>query len=124
LDLSLGPKRRDTQDRYQDETRPGHCKHLEEENLVKTKYTLDQGGLYRISELPTESALQQAAAFLADLVKDRAFLDSLILPLAEEAEGERDWYVARHYGAERGTYSLKVFVWPSGTGTQIHDHSS
>ncbi len=124
MDLSLGPKKRDTQDRYQDETRLGHCKHLEEENPVKTIYTPDQGRLYRISELPTESALRQAAAFLADLVKGRAFLDSLILPLAEEAEGERDWYVARRYEAEDGAYFLKVFVWPSGTGTRIHDHSS
>ena len=32
-----------------------------------------------VSELPTEPALRQAA-FLADLARDRTFLDSLILP--------------------------------------------
>jgi len=91
---------------------------------VKTIFTPDQDELRRCSELPMEPALRQAAAFLADLVRDRTFLDSLILPLIHEAEGEKDWYVARRYQAENGAYSLKVFVWPSGTGTRIHDHSS
>ena len=91
---------------------------------MKTIFTPDQDELRRISELPMEPALRQAAASLADLVRDRTFLDSLILPLIHEAEGEKDWYVARRYQAENGAYSLKVFVWPSGTGTRIHDHSS
>lgn len=91
---------------------------------METIYTPDQNELRRISELPTVPALRQAAAFLADLARDRTFLDSLILPLIQEAEGEKDWYVARRYQAEDGAYSLKVFVWPSGTGTRIHDHSS
>ena len=25
---------------------------------------------------------------------------------------------------ESGAYSLQIFVWPSGTGTRVHDHSS
>ena len=29
----------------------------------------------------------------------------------------------RHEG-EDGAYSLQVFVWPAGTRTKIHDHSS
>jgi predicted metal-dependent enzyme (double-stranded beta helix superfamily) len=124
LDLSLGLSGRAAHDRNQDETRPGRCKRHREENLVETIYTPDQNELRRISELPTEPALRQAAAFLADLVRDPFIQDSLILPLIQEAEGEKDWYVARRYQTEDGAYSLKVFVWPSGTGTRIHDHSS
>jgi predicted metal-dependent enzyme (double-stranded beta helix superfamily) len=124
LDLSLGLWWRAAHDRNQDETRPVRCKRHSEENPVETIYTPDQNELRRISEFPTEPALRQAAAFLSDLARDRTFLDSLILPLIQEAEGEKDWYVARRYQAEDGAYSLKVFVWPSGTGTRIHDHSS
>ena len=47
---------------------------------METIYTPDQNELRRISELPTVPALRQAAAFLADLARDRTFLDSLILP--------------------------------------------
>lgn len=91
---------------------------------MTTTFLPNASELRRISELPTESALPRAATFLADLVKDEAFLDSLVLPLVAEAEGENDWYVARRYEPEDGAYSLKVFVWPSGTGTNIHDHTS
>jgi predicted metal-dependent enzyme (double-stranded beta helix superfamily) len=81
--------------------------------------------LRRISRLPTEKALRQAAAFLAHLVKDLDFLESRIVPLLEEARDRGDWYVAhRHDYHEDGSYSLQVFVWPPGTGTRIHDHSS
>ena len=80
--------------------------------------------LRSICELPTESALPRAARFLADLVKEPAFLGSQILPLLGAARYAEGWYVARRYQAEDGAYSLKVFVWPSGTGTRIHDHSS
>lgn len=91
---------------------------------MKTKFTPDQEELRKISQLPTEPALRQAAAFLADLVKDPAFIESLAFPLIEESELESDWYVARRYESDDGAYSLKVFVWPSGTGTHIHDHTS
>jgi predicted metal-dependent enzyme (double-stranded beta helix superfamily) len=91
---------------------------------MRTRYTPNQDELRNISKLSTEPALRQAAAFLADLVKDPAFLDSLVFPLVEEAETEKDWYIARRYEPDDGAYSLKVFVWPSGTGTMIHDHSS
>ena len=80
--------------------------------------------LREISKLPTEIALQQAATFLAHLVKDRIFLGQDLLPLLEEARGEENWYVARRYDGEDGSFSLKVFVWPPGTETNIHDHSS
>jgi predicted metal-dependent enzyme (double-stranded beta helix superfamily) len=80
--------------------------------------------LRSICELPTESALPRAARFLADLVKEPAFIGSQILPLLGEARYAEDWYVARRYDAPDGAYSLQVFVWPAGTGTRIHDHSS
>jgi len=80
--------------------------------------------LRSICELPTGSALPRAARFLADLVREPVFLGSQILPLLEEAEYADGWYVARRYDAPDGAYSLRVFVWPAGTGTKIHDHSS
>lgn len=80
--------------------------------------------LRKLSELPTEQALPLAAAFLARLVKDPDFVASQILPSLEEAGDTEDWYVARRHDGEDGSYSLKVFLWPPGTGTKIHDHSS
>ena len=91
---------------------------------MATKLTPDTNELREISRLPMESALPRAARFLADLVKDSGFVEARILPLLAEAKLRRDWYVAREYGGEDGSYSLKVFVWPAGTGTRIHDHSS
>ena len=69
-------------------------------------------------------ALPRAARFVASLVGDPVFREAEILPILEEAEGARDWYVARRYDGEDDPYSLRVFVWPAGTGTKIHDHSS
>jgi len=80
--------------------------------------------LRSICELPTGSALPRATRFLADLVKEPAFLGSQILPLLREARYAEGWYLARRYDAHDGAYSLQIFVWPSGTGTRIHDHSS
>jgi predicted metal-dependent enzyme (double-stranded beta helix superfamily) len=80
--------------------------------------------LRRICELPTGSALPRAARFLADQVQHPAFLGSQVLPLLEEAEVARGWYVADRFDAHDGAYSLQIFVWPSGTETEIHDHSS
>ena len=57
-------------------------------------------------------------------MKEPAFLGSQILPLLGEARYAEGWYVARRYDANDGAYSLQVFVWPAGTGTTIHDHSS
>jgi predicted metal-dependent enzyme (double-stranded beta helix superfamily) len=94
------------------------------ERLMATKLTPDTNELREIAKLPTESALPRAARFLADLVKDSGFVEARILPLLAEAKHRRDWYVAREYGGEGGSYSLKVFVWPAGTGTRVHDHSS
>jgi predicted metal-dependent enzyme (double-stranded beta helix superfamily) len=91
---------------------------------MTTSLTPDTIQLRKIGDLPTELALQQAATFLAHLVKNPNFLDSLILPLLEEARSREDWYVAHRLDAEDGSFSLQVFVWPPGTQTKIHDHSS
>ena len=79
--------------------------------------------LRRISGLPTDAALSRAVPLLEELVEDPVFLGAEIFPLLEEAKGAKNWYVARRY-EEKGSYSLQVFVWPAGTGTRVHDHSS
>ncbi len=84
---------------------------------------LDTNELQEICELPAELALRRAAPFLADLVRDPVFLEAEILPPLRGAQGASDWYVAHRHDAEDGSFSLKVFVWPPGTGTRIHDHS-
>jgi predicted metal-dependent enzyme (double-stranded beta helix superfamily) len=91
---------------------------------MTTSLTPDTIQLRKISELPTELALPKAATFLSYLMKDTDFVDSLILPLLEEARSRVDWYVAHRHDAEDGSFSLQVFVWPPGTRTKIHDHSS
>lgn len=91
---------------------------------MTTTLTLDTNELRRLAELPAEQAPRRAGSFLARLVKDPAFVGSEVsLPL-REAKGRKDWYVARRHDGEDGVFSLKVFVWPAGTGTRIHDHSS
>src|SRR5215213_10170773 len=85
---------------------------------------LDTTKLEKLSNLPTQVALQKAAAFLTHLVRDPAFLDAHAFPLLEEARGVEDWYVAHRYDGQDSSYSLQIFVWPAGTRTQIHDHTS
>ena len=93
--------------------------------MATTSFALDMSELEKLSELPTELALQQAAPFLAHLVKDPTFLEAEILPLLEVARGtEENWYVAHSYTGVDHSYSLQVFVWPPSTETKIHDHSS
>ncbi len=91
---------------------------------MTTSLALDTNELQKLSELPMELALQRAAPFLTHLVEDLAFLETEILPLLEEARGREDWYVAHRYDGQDGSYSLQVFVWPPGTRTHIHDHTS
>jgi predicted metal-dependent enzyme (double-stranded beta helix superfamily) len=86
---------------------------------------VDTNSLQKLSELPTELALQRASHLLAHLVKDPAFLEAEIRPHLEEARStEGDWYVAKRYEGEDHSYSLQIFVWPPSTETKIHDHSS
>jgi predicted metal-dependent enzyme (double-stranded beta helix superfamily) len=91
---------------------------------MTTSLTPDTNQLRKISGLPMELALQKAATFLSHLVQDPDLVESWILPFLEEARHTEDWYVAHRHVAEDGSFSLQVFVWPPGTGTKIHDHSS
>jgi predicted metal-dependent enzyme (double-stranded beta helix superfamily) len=95
-----------------------------QEDHMTTTLTPDTNALREIAVLPTESALPRAARFLSDLVKEAGFVQGEILPLLKKAKNPQDWYVTRQYDGEDGSYSLKIFVWPPGTGTMIHDHSS
>jgi predicted metal-dependent enzyme (double-stranded beta helix superfamily) len=91
---------------------------------MTTSLTPDTNQLRKISGLPTGLALPKAATFLPCLVKDPDFVNSRILPFLEEARYAEDWYVAHRHEAEDGSFSLQVFVWPPGTATKVHDHSS
>jgi hypothetical protein len=81
--------------------------------------------LQTLSRLPTERAVRQAALYLAQLVEDPVFFEAEIGPLLDGTGGTRaDWYVANEYEGSDRSFSLQVFVWPPGTETKIHDHSS
>jgi len=84
----------------------------------------DTSELEKVFDLPSEPTLREAASALARLVREPAFLDSRILPLLEQARWVEDWYVAYRYDAQDGFCSLQIFVWPPGSKTRIHDHSS
>jgi predicted metal-dependent enzyme (double-stranded beta helix superfamily) len=92
--------------------------------MMTTKLAPDAKELQNLCTLPTVQALPRAAAFLGDLVQNRSFLESHVLPFLEEAQSAEEWYVARRWDGPDGSFSLQVFVWPPGTRTRIHDHSS
>ena len=85
---------------------------------------LDTDELEKLSNLSTELALQRAVPLLARLAMDPAFLDAYVLPLLQEARRDENWYVSHTFDGQDGSYSLQIFVWPAGTRTQIHDHTS
>ena len=89
-----------------------------------TAFVPDATELQSIGAQPTPQALPRAAAFLGELVQDPWFFGSHVLPVLEEARDAERWYVARRWDGPDGSFSLQVFVWPSGTRTMIHDHSS
>jgi predicted metal-dependent enzyme (double-stranded beta helix superfamily) len=92
---------------------------------MATSRTVDERALQELADLPTELALERAAPFLARLVDDPIFHEAEVLPLLEVARGmQGDWYVARSHEGGEHSYSLQIFVWPPGTETKIHDHSS
>ena len=74
--------------------------------------------------LPPKMALQEAIPVLSRLVGDYDFLDSHVLPLLEGAGRAEDWYVGYRRDDPDCSYSLQVFVWPPGSKTRVHDHSS
>jgi predicted metal-dependent enzyme (double-stranded beta helix superfamily) len=80
--------------------------------------------LHKLSEFPSDPTLQEAVPVLARLVREPTFLDSYVQPLVEQGERAKDWYVAHCYEDEDGSYSLQIFLWPPGSKTQVHDHSS
>jgi predicted metal-dependent enzyme (double-stranded beta helix superfamily) len=84
-------------------------------------FTLDTGNPY---VLTPQLALREAIPVLSRLVRDPDFLDWHVVPLLEEAESAKEWYVAYRYDNLGCSYSLQVFLWPSGSATRIHDHSS
>lgn len=65
--------------------------------------------------------IQEAVSFLDRLAREPAFVAWLLPLLERESEG---WYVAHRGDALDGSYSLQVFVWPPGSRTRIHDHTS
>jgi predicted metal-dependent enzyme (double-stranded beta helix superfamily) len=89
-----------------------------------TAFVPDATELQSIGSQPILKALPRAAAFLGELVQDPGFLRSHVLPLLEEAQDAERWYVARRWDGPDGSFSLQAFVWPPGTRTMIHDHSS
>ncbi len=84
-------------------------------------FTLNTGNL---CILPPEPTLQSGALFLLRLVSDPTFLNLRVFPLLKQAELAQDWYVVHRHDSPDGSYSLQVFVWPPGSMTKIHDHSS
>jgi len=74
--------------------------------------------------VPPEPILREAIPVLSCLVRDPDFLESHVLPLAEEAGRAENWYVAYRHDDPGRSYSLQVFVWPPGSKTRVHDHSS
>jgi predicted metal-dependent enzyme (double-stranded beta helix superfamily) len=78
--------------------------------------------LEKICELPPEVALRRAVPYLARLASSPAFPAAWLPLLLQEARERESWYVAERL--DDGSCSLQVFVWPPGTGTRVHDHSS
>ena len=85
--------------------------------------TLDE-----VSALTLKETVEKAVAVLDHLVHDTGFLPLNVLPLLQTAQEAKDWYVALQQnageGSNKGSCSLQVFVWPTGSWTHIHDHSS
>jgi predicted metal-dependent enzyme (double-stranded beta helix superfamily) len=92
--------------------------------MKTTLPALETKKLEKFPNLPTWLALQRAVPFLAHLVREPVFLDTHVLPLLEVARSAEEWSVAHRYDAQDGSCSLQIFVWPPGTKTQIHDHTS
>jgi predicted metal-dependent enzyme (double-stranded beta helix superfamily) len=84
----------------------------------------EESQLEALAALPLELALREAVPFLVRLADNPAFLSAHVLPLLQKAREAKDWYVAYSCNGQDDSYSLQVFVWPPGSRTQIHDHTS
>ena len=71
-----------------------------------------------------ELAFEDASAFLAHLMRDPAFEETLILPLLTRVAPACEPYIAATYGVHEASICLQLFVWPAGAMTAIHDHTS
>jgi predicted metal-dependent enzyme (double-stranded beta helix superfamily) len=65
--------------------------------------------------------IQEGVTLLDRLAKEPTFLAWLLPLLERESES---WYVVHSRDALDASYSLQVFVWPPGSRTRLHDHSS
>jgi predicted metal-dependent enzyme (double-stranded beta helix superfamily) len=77
-----------------------------------------------LATLAPELALRRVVPILTRLTNDRAFMGEYIFPLLEQPVEADAWYVVHLCEGEDSSFSLEIFVWPPGTRTQIHDHSS
>jgi predicted metal-dependent enzyme (double-stranded beta helix superfamily) len=84
-------------------------------------FTLDTTAPYVLPQQPT---LRDAIPMLSRLVSDPDFLNSHVLPVEEDSGRAEDWFVAYRHDEPDRSYSLQVFVWPPGSATRVHDHSS
>jgi predicted metal-dependent enzyme (double-stranded beta helix superfamily) len=84
----------------------------------------DDSQLEALAALPLDLALREAVTSLVCLAENTAFLSTHVLPLLQEGRDSEDWYVAHSCNGQDDSYSLQVFVWPPGSRTQIHDHTS
>jgi predicted metal-dependent enzyme (double-stranded beta helix superfamily) len=89
--------------------------------MLLTRHTSKSETLF---DPPLGLTLQESVPFLERLVREPAFLNSRILPLLDEGDRAENWYVAQRDKTPDGSYSLQIFVWPPGSRTRIHDHSS
>ena len=69
-------------------------------------------------------ALRDAVSVLSSIARDSDFLASYVMPLLEETGRAEDWYVSYRHDDPDSSCSFQIFVWPPGTRTRIHDHSS
>ena len=108
--------------KYQVQCGP-EAQHLEPAaaNRTRITFTPPTGALYGPAE---ELALRDVVPVLSRLARDPDFLALRILPLLEQARKAEDWYVAHRHDDPEHCHSLQVFVWPPGSATRIHDHSS
>jgi predicted metal-dependent enzyme (double-stranded beta helix superfamily) len=68
--------------------------------------------------------LPGAVAYLRQALEDPDLRSLWLAPILDESRGAEDWYVARRYNAPDRSFSVQVFVWPAGSWTKVHDHSS
>lgn len=92
--------------------------------ITLPRVKLEMSGLEGFADLAPDLALSEGVTLLNRLAKNPDFLDAYVLPLLEEPGETEDWYVAHRYEDGHYSYSLEVFVWPPGSRTEIHDHTS